>query len=94
LSATHNSGAIFAALLQGITRATQFTLKDDQPVSFRSFSGRQWMLENEQESIQFRAYLIEQRLYVLAVHYPKSMVTPGSPVSAIVEAFFNSFTLL
>jgi hypothetical protein len=94
LTTTQNPEAILASVLQGITGKTQFNLTDDQPVNFRSFSGRRWTLESEQESIQFQAYLIKQRLYVLAVHYPKSMVTSGSPVPAIVDAFFNSFTLL
>lgn len=86
-----NPESLFLAIQQEVIEKTQFQLTEDLPANFQSYSGRKWTMENSQEIIYYRLYLIQQRLYLLAVRQPKSKVNNNS---IILESFFGSFSLL
>lgn len=86
-----NPEALFLAIRQGVSEKTQFQLTEDSAVNFQSYPGRRWRMENSQEMIDYRIYLIQQRLYLLAVRQPKSGANTNP---TIMTSFFGSFALL
>ncbi len=60
----------------------------DDDITFGNYSGKEFKLENKEETIVFRLLLIEQRLYILAVSQQSDAISGES-----IETFFNSFTI-
>lgn len=90
LSQLGNSDEILAAIREGIIGKTNFNLVQEKPINFQSYNGLFLEMENisDKEVITFQIYLINQKVYVLAV---------GNKVSGYendITSFFNSFRLL
>lgn len=61
----------------------------DEDITFEDYPGKQFKLQNEQETIVFRLILVEQRLYVLAVNQQNEALS-----EELINSFFESFKLL
>ncbi len=61
----------------------------DDDITFEDYPGKQFQLQNEDETIVFRLILVEQHLYVLAVNQQNDAVSPKS-----IDTFFSSFELI
>ncbi len=84
-----NPQTILSAVQDGIITKRNFQLISQQNVSFGQYPGKQLSMQNGEETITFRMYLINQRVYVLAVGQKNSAGT-----SQDVMNFFDSFRLL
>lgn len=81
-----NPEAILTSLRERIVSSTDFQQVDEQPITYNEYPGRQLRLQNSGETITFRVYLIEERLYVLGASQPDE-----GELSQTASAFFNSF---
>ncbi|MDJ0594944.1 MAG: hypothetical protein QNJ72_34030 [Pleurocapsa sp. MO_226.B13] len=61
----------------------------DEDITFEDYPGKQFQLQNEDETIVFRLILVEQRLYVLAVNQKNDAISPKS-----IDTFLSSFELI
>ncbi len=61
----------------------------DNDITFENHPGKEFQLQNEEETIVFRLILVEQRLYVLAVNQQNDNLSEES-----MNTFFESFKLL
>ena len=61
----------------------------DDNITFEDYPGKQFQLQNEDETIVFRLILVKQRLYVLAVNQQNDAISPKS-----IDTFFSSFELI
>jgi hypothetical protein len=84
-----NPETILAGLRERIVNNTAFELIDEQPITYDEYPGRQLRLQDSEETITFRVYLIDERLYILGASQPE----PGE-LSQAASAFFNSFESL
>ena len=60
----------------------------DDDITFGDYPGKEFKLENKDETIVFRLLLIEQRLYILAVSQHSDAISQQS-----IDTFFNSFAI-
>lgn len=72
-----------------LSKASGFDLQGDQPLILDGRIGKEFTLQSEDETITFRVYLIEKRLYILGA----SQQSIGE-ISPQVITFFDSFQLL
>ena len=86
---SENSQDILNAVEQGIIAKTQFKLIDNKPIKFGEYSGKQMMMENAQETITFRIYLIKEKIYILGARQQNYQ-----GISDEVAGFLDSFRLL
>ena len=61
----------------------------DDEITFEDYPGKQFQLQNDEETIVYRLILVEQRLYVLAVNQQNDDLSEDS-----ITRFFESFELL
>lgn len=61
----------------------------DDDITFEGYQGKQFQLQNQDETIVFRLIIIEQRLYILAVNQQNNAISPK-----LIDTFFSSFTLI
>ena len=61
----------------------------DDDLTFEDYPGKQFQLQNEDETIVFRLILVNQRLYVLAVNQQNDAISPKA-----IDTFFSSFELI
>ncbi|WP_026102469.1 hypothetical protein [Pleurocapsa sp. PCC 7319] len=61
----------------------------DDDITFKDYPGKQFQLQNKDETIVFRLILVKQRLYVLAVNQQNDAISPQS-----IDTFFSSFELI
>ena len=61
----------------------------DDDITFENYPGKEFKLQNKDETIVFRLLLVEQRLYILAVSQNNDAVSTKS-----IDQFFNSFELI
>ncbi|MGB5711384.1 MAG: hypothetical protein WBM44_10800 [Waterburya sp.] len=61
----------------------------DDDIVFESYPGKQFQLQNQDETIVFRLLLVEQRLYILAVNQQNDSISAES-----IDVFFDSFELI
>lgn len=61
----------------------------DDDITFEDYPGKQFQLQNKDETIVFRLLLIKQRLYILAVNQQNNAISPQS-----IDTFFSSFELI
>lgn len=88
-SQLENPQALLSAIRNKVAPADKFQLKSDTPIALNKYPGRELTLQSAKEIITFRAYLVEQRVYVLGARYPNA-----SDLSRRVAGFLNSFQLL
>lgn len=88
LSQLGNDAEILEAIKQGIITKTNFQLAQEKPIKFDSSQGILLEMKNGQETIYFQIYLINSKVYVLAV----DNTTNGYENE--INNFFNSFRLL
>lgn len=84
-----NPQAFLASVRDGIVTETEFELKGDRSISLGKYPGKQLRMQDAGETITFRVYLIEQRVYVLAASQKNA-----EDLSEEVVSFFDSFRLL
>ena len=61
----------------------------DDDITFKNYPGKEFKLQNKDETIVFRLLLVEQRLYILAVSQHSDAISEKS-----IETFFDSFELI
>ncbi len=61
----------------------------DDDITFENYPGKEFKLQNKDETIVFRLLLVEQRLYILAVSQHSDAISEKS-----IETFFDSFELI
>ena len=61
----------------------------DDDINFEKYPGKQFQLQNKDETIVYRLLLVEQRLYVLAASQQNDAISAKS-----IDIFFASFKLL
>ena len=61
----------------------------DDDITFENYPGKQFQLQNQDETIVYRLLLVEQRLYVLAVSQQNDAISAKS-----IDTFFASFKLI
>jgi hypothetical protein len=61
----------------------------DDDITFENYPGKQFQLQNQDETIVYRLLLVEQRLYILAVSQQNDAISAES-----IEVFFASFKLI
>ncbi len=88
LSKLGNSEAILSSIRDGIIAETNFKLLQESPLNFESYNGTALKMKNEQEIINFRIYLINQKVYVLAAG------SKNGDYEKDITSFFDSFRLL
>jgi len=81
--------ALLRAIRNKVAPTDEFQLKTDTPIALNKYPGREMTLLSAKETITFRAYLVEQRVYILGARYPNA-----SALSRQVAGFLNSFQLL
>ena len=69
-----------------IGNQTGFGAVGDRTITFNTYEGREFTLQNADEIINFRILLVQDRLYVMAVSQP-----PESDHQGAIATFFNSF---
>ncbi|MEM8640326.1 MAG: hypothetical protein AAGG51_16145 [Cyanobacteria bacterium P01_G01_bin.54] len=77
------------ALRDRMVEETGWSITDDSSYPLGVYPGRKFILFNETQLINYRFYLVEQKLYILGVLQP-----PAIDVSQTSESFFNSFQIL
>ncbi|WP_107670552.1 hypothetical protein [Cyanothece sp. BG0011] len=85
-----NKEQLLEQVKQGIVKKTNFILITDKNITFETDIGKQLTMKNEDELISFRVYLINDRIYVLAVANPSQT----DAISEIIMSFFDSFRIL
>lgn len=88
-SQVENPQALLRAIRDKVAPVDKFQLKSDTPITLNKYPGRELTLQSAKEIITFRAYLVEQRVYILGAKYPNA-----STLSKRVAGFLNSFQLL
>ncbi|MGK7948737.1 MAG: hypothetical protein AB4368_07995 [Xenococcaceae cyanobacterium] len=61
----------------------------DDDIFFENYPGKQFQLQNQDETIVYRLLIVEQRLYVLAVSQQNDAISAKS-----IDVFFGSFKLI
>ena len=61
----------------------------DDDITFENYPGKQFQLQNQDETIVYRLLIVEQRLYVLAVSQQNEAISAKS-----IDMFFSSFQLI
>lgn len=78
---------ILTKVQNNIIDVTDFELSNDYSYNLGDFLGREFVLANDVETIIFRVYLAEKRLYIIGASEIKNEI-PGA-----VETFLDSFKL-
>lgn len=81
--------ALLTAVRDGIIQKTAFKLTGDRNIPDNQYPGKELSMQDGDESITFRVYLIGGRVYVLAAGQKNAQ-----GISSEVVSFFDSFRLL
>ena len=84
-----NPDSLLQAIRDKVTPKNEFKLIRRRSVTLDSYPGEELSFQNDQEIITFRAYLVNDRLYVLGVRSPQSINDLRS-----TRAFLNALELL
>ena len=84
-----NPEILLNAIRERAVPSGEFKLQEDRSITLDNYPGRELTFENDDEVIIIRAYLGEQRVYVLGVRYPKANPQPRQ-----TRAFLNALELL
>lgn len=83
------SQALLASIRDGIVQETKFKLISERDISENNYSGKELTMQDGNETIAFRVYLIGTRVYVLAAGQKNA-----NGVSEDAVSFFDSFRML
>ena len=72
-----------------IENEVDFTKIADDDITFENYPGKQFQLQNKDETIVYRLLLIDRRLFVLAVSQQNDAISAKS-----IDTFFASFKLI
>lgn len=87
---TLSDQAVFAAIRDGVSAQTKFKVVSENSITFGQWTGQEWQLSQANETIIYRVYRVQQRVYLLAAKQPGT----GTNQSNSVDTFFRSFKLL
>ena len=82
-------GILLEAIRDEVAPAEQFNLVEEREITIDGYPGIELTLENAEEIIKLRAYLVNDKVFVLGVHAPRS-----APMPQQTRGFFNAFELL
>ncbi|MDJ0600222.1 MAG: hypothetical protein QNJ37_15450 [Crocosphaera sp.] len=85
-----NSEQLLNEVTKGIIKETNFTLLTDENITWEQYKGKKLTMQNEDELISFRVYLINDKVYVLAAGQNYN----NQDISENIVSFFDSFRLL
>lgn len=77
--------ALFRAIRERVAPIATFSLTDERPITVGQQPGFEFTFASETESIIFRAYLVDDQLYVMGVVQPLA-----APREQVVRAFLNA----
>ena len=80
---------LLEAIRDEVAPAEQFSLVDEREISIDNYPGIELTFENAEEIIKLRAYLVNDKVFVLGGHVPRS-----APMPQQMRGFFNAFELL
>jgi hypothetical protein len=82
--------AVFTALRDGVIAQTKFKVVNEKPITLGDWAGQEWQMSQANETITYRVYRVQQRVYLLAAKQPGTIANqPNS-----IDTFFRSFKLL
>lgn len=84
-----NPEVLLRAVRDKVAPSGKFQLKSERAIALSTYPGRELTLQSVDETITFRVYLVQKRLYALGTKYANA-----SSLSKQVAAFLNSFQLL
>lgn len=82
-----NPQATLTAVHNQIIDVTDFKIISDRPYNLGDYLGREFILENASETITFRIYLVDKRLYIIGA----SQTENNNQIPGAVETFLDSF---
>lgn len=82
--------AVFTAIRDGVIAQTQFKVGSENPITFGQWTGQEWQLSQGNETITYRVYRVQQRVYLLAAKQPGTIANQSNSI----DTFFRSFKLL
>ncbi|MGI0484619.1 hypothetical protein ACN4EK_04220 [Pantanalinema rosaneae CENA516] len=82
--------AVFAAIRDEVVAQTQFKVVSENPITFGQWTGQEWQLSQANETIIYRVYRVQQRVYLLAAKQTGKIANQSNSV----DTFFRSFKLL
>ena len=82
-------GILLEAIRDEVAPAEEFNLVEEREIMINNYPGRELTLDNAKEIIKLRAYLVNDKVFVLGVHVPRS-----DPMPQQTRGFFNAFELL
>ncbi|MDJ0659546.1 MAG: hypothetical protein QNJ42_08645 [Crocosphaera sp.] len=85
-----DSEQLLNQVTEGIIKETNFTLLTDKNITWEQYTGKQLTMKNEDELISFRVYIINSKVYVLAVGQNDN----NQNISEKIVSFFDSFRLI
>ncbi len=88
-AATGDLGGLLSSVQDAIVARSNFTLVDTVPGTWQQYPARQFTVRGQDEIITFKAYLIDKRLYVLALGQKKA-----TDISQDAAVFFDYFQLI
>lgn len=86
---TANPTDLLTLVRDGIASKTDFILLNDRSTSWKEYPARELTMQNKNEIISFKVYLVNQRVYVLAIGQKNK-----DAISTEITSFFDSFELL
>ncbi len=84
-----NSEDILTAIRDGIANEKKLNLSQEMPILVEGFPGKQLIMVNNNDTIFFRIYIIENRIYILGFNKQEE-----NKLTAEGMGFFDSFELL
>ena len=84
-----NREKILTDVQNQIVNVTDFQINQQNSYNFGDYPGREFSMKNEIETIKFRVYLIDKRLYIIGA----SKTEKENKIPGAVETFLDSFKL-
>ncbi|MDJ0843491.1 hypothetical protein [Crocosphaera sp.] len=86
----YDSEQLLNQVKEGIIKETNFTLLKDESLTWQQYRGKKLTMQDEDELISFRVYLISSKVYVLAARQNHN----NQNTSKNIVSFFESFRVL
>ena len=80
---------LLEAIRDEVAPAEEFNLVEEREIMIDNYPGKELTLDNAEEIIKLRAYLVNNKVFVLGAHVPRSDPRPQQ-----TRGFFNAFELL
>jgi hypothetical protein len=81
-----NPDKLFKAIADRVSLGGQFKVIRNTPITFQSRSGREVTLQDSDETIVFRVFLSNQKIYALGVRY-SGLAAPSRQVTGYLRSF-------